>query len=182
MKNSNTVSFALNLIRDTMHNEESYTENYIGRAEITTEKAQADEGGGCFTSVEITALWLGIDAPDKYKASDFRSVSIPSGKLLQELETAAIDQLYLPIPVTLPDEIEEFYTPIQVDDCVRNLNPFQLSREYWHENDRMTLIVKWAVKMGFLRKISGTQIEWTGLGSDWNLRYLQIKNMEPCFN
>jgi len=97
-----------------LHPDECFTVNYLGRAEITSKKMMQDEGGGYFTTVEITELWMGENVPRNWQPSDFRSVAVPDGSqrfynLETELNTAALDASESDRVVRLPDD------PIQIE-------------------------------------------------------------------
>jgi len=96
------VPFSYNETLFALHPDECFTFNYIGRAEITTD-------GDGFTTVEIEALWMGIDVPHNWQPSDFRSVVVPDGSqrfynLVTELNTAALDASESDRVVRLPDD------------------------------------------------------------------------------
>ena len=100
--NTQIVPFSYNETVFALHPDECFTVNYVGRAEITT-----DADG--FTSVEIEALWMGIDVPHNWSDSDFRTVKVPDGtqsfyNLITELNTAALEASESDRVVRLPGD------------------------------------------------------------------------------
>lgn len=115
MKFPHEVKFSMSIETPLSHPEESVIETYVGRATVTVDREDANEfrSNPIEHHVEITHLWLAIDVIDVSGESHtrFRKVSIPNSvaphslSLRGKLEVAAIDCLYNPEQISLPDEV-----------------------------------------------------------------------------
>lgn len=109
-----TVKFRADMEHPLPIDGETCTVTFLGRAEVSAKKMAQDEGGGVMLTPEITALWLGVEVHLKEVFSwNYRPVSVtemyktayqPTRKILEMLETAAMDAYYSPEAITLPDE------------------------------------------------------------------------------
>lgn len=109
-----TVKFRVEMEHPLPIDGETCTITFIGRAEIDAKKMSIDEGGGEMLNAEITDLWFGVEVHLKEVFSwNFKAVSVtemyktayqPTRKILEMLESAAVDAYHIPEAITLPDE------------------------------------------------------------------------------
>ncbi len=115
MKFPHEVQFSLSIETPLSHPEESVIETYVGRANVTVDREDENEfrSNPIEHHVEITYLWLALDVIDISGEShtSFRKVNVPNSvaphslSLRGKLEVAAIDCLYNPEQIGLPDEV-----------------------------------------------------------------------------